>query len=406
MIKTPPRGPHSFFTVRVIRACKLLSLLAALVLMLFLAWNTLYIHRNYDEDRIIGFYKEPENSLDVVLIGASDISRAYCSGLAYEEYGITSYPFTINGDAVQVWKAQLDETMRRQNPDAVVIEVNGALYSSSDEDEYHMYQTAVERMALHLPFFSSSRAELVTAYLKNSGNWGSALRLFVPLYEYHSNQPGSIQGAVASIWDNLHFGADNEGVSTLRGFETITGRVELGELTPDIEQLDETADLDPFYEETLRSFLSYCREKYPDVNIIFVRTPHLFEKDNERMQLVCRRTNRIAQIIDEYDFPFVNFEKLKDEVGILETDFYDANHLNVSGMRKFTRYFSEYLLSHGVTAAGTDLPEQELCQWNHTARYTELFLEYYDQLQAEGVENKDLYECSEVLEILQEMDNR
>ncbi len=132
---------HTGNRIWVIRGLKVLSLLAAVLAVLSIAWKTLYIHRNYDEDRIIGFYREPEDSLDVVLIGASDISRAYCSGLAYEDYGITSYPFTINGDAVQVWRAQLDETMRLQNPDVVVIEVNGALYSSSEEEQYHMYQT-------------------------------------------------------------------------------------------------------------------------------------------------------------------------------------------------------------------------------------------------------------------------
>ena len=57
----------------VIRGLKALSLLAAVLAVLSIAWKTLYIHRNYDEDRIIGFYREPEDSLDVVLIGASDI---------------------------------------------------------------------------------------------------------------------------------------------------------------------------------------------------------------------------------------------------------------------------------------------------------------------------------------------
>lgn len=94
------------------RLCKVGSLLLALILVLTAAWRGLYIHRNYDEDRVIGFFREQENSLNVVMIGASDISRAVCPGLAFEKYGITSYPFTINGDAVQVWQAQMDETLK------------------------------------------------------------------------------------------------------------------------------------------------------------------------------------------------------------------------------------------------------------------------------------------------------
>ena len=379
------------------------SLLLALLMILTAAWRGLYIHRNYDEDRVIGFFREPENSLDVVMIGASDISRAFCPGLAYEKYGITSYPFTINGDAVQVWQAQLDETLKRQHPDVIVIEVNGALYSMQDEADYHMYQTAVERMALHLPLLSGTRISLIERYVAGTGRTGDLLRLLFPLYEYHSNQPGGIRSALTTIRSNLMFGEDNGGVLTLRGFETVTGRAQIGELVLDIEKSERTEELDPAYEKSLRSFLSHCRKRHPKTNILFVRTPHLFEKNNARMQQVFYRTNRIEQIIGEYGYPFLNFEKMKQEVGIDdETDFYDANHLNVSGMKKFTDYFSRYLLEHGVEPR--ELTEKEREQWAHTAQYTDLFLRYYEQLQNEGSNGQDLFESPETLEILHGME--
>ena len=386
------------------RFCKVVSLFLALLLVLTAAWNGLYIHRNYDEDRITGFFREPKNSLDVVLIGASDISRAFCPGLAYENYGITSYPFTINGDAVQVWQAQLDETLQRQNPDVIVIEVNGALYSAADEEDYHMYQTAVERMALHLPLLSGTRISLIERYVAGTGRTGDLVRLLFPLYEYHSNQPGGIRSALATIRSNLLFGEDNGGVLTLRGFETITGKTQIGALVPGIEKSEKTEELDPAYEKALRRFLSHCRKMHPKTNILFVRAPHLFEENNVKMQTVFYRTNRIGQIIGEYGYPFLNFEKMKQEIGIDDqTDFYDANHLNVSGMRKFTAYFSECLLAHGVEPRKLTEKEQE--QWEHTERYTELFLQYYDQLQAEGSNGQDLFESPELLEILQGMES-
>lgn len=385
------------------RALKVLSLFLAILLFLAAAWKGLYIHRNYDEDRVTGFFHEPENSLDVVMIGASDISRAYCPGLAYAEYGIKSYLFAINGDAVQVWQAQLDETLRRQKPDAVVIEVNGALYSLSEEPQYHMYQSAVERMALHLPMLSPMRISMIQRYVEETGDIGSRLRLLLPLYEFHANQPGGIRSAISTIYDNLHFGADNGGVLTLRGFETIVGSCTVGELIPDFEKSNETEELDPAYEKALRKFLSHCRKRYPDTNIIFVRTPHLFEKTNTRMQTVFRRTNRIAQILEEYGYSLVNCEKKKAEIGLdAGTDFYDANHLNVSGMEKFTRWFSGYLLEHGVTPREPSSEQKE--QWEHTAHFTELLLDYYEELQGQGVNGQDLYESTDLLEILNERD--
>lgn len=286
----------------------------------------------------------------------------------------------------------------------IVIEVNGALYSTQDEADYHMYQTAVERMALHLPLFSMTRISLIAHYLADTGRTGDFLGLLFPLYSYHSNQPGGIRSALATIRSNFLFGEDNGGVLTLRGFETITGKAQIGELVPDIEKSEKTEELDPAYEKALRSFLSHCRKKHPETQILFIRTPHLFEKNNVRMQKVFYRTNRMEQIIGEYGYPFLNFEKIKQEVGIDDqTDFYDANHLNVSGMKKFTDYFSRYLLEHGVEPR--ELTEKERAQWEHTARYTELFLQYYEQLQEEGSNGQDLFESTEMLEILHGMED-
>ena len=48
-----------------------------------------------DSQRLMGFYQEKENSLDVVYIGASDVYNAFSPALAYKEYGYTSYPYAF-----------------------------------------------------------------------------------------------------------------------------------------------------------------------------------------------------------------------------------------------------------------------------------------------------------------------
>ena len=72
-------------------------------------------------------------------------------------------------------------------------------------------------------------------------------------------------------------------------------------------------------------------------------------------------------------------------------------------MKKFTDYFSRYLLEHGVEPR--KLTEKEREQWEHTAQDTELFLQYYEQLQEQGSNGQDLYESPELLEVLHEMEN-
>ena len=50
------------------------------------------------------------------------------------------------------------------------------------------------------------------------------------------------------------------------------------------------------------------------------------------------------------------------------------------------------------------LSGREKEQWEHTAGYTKLLLDYYEKLQGEGSNGKDLFESSETLEILHQME--
>ncbi len=396
------------------RTGRMAALFAALVLILYAAWSLLYVHRNWDEDRIDGFYREPKDTLDVVFIGASDISRGFSAGVAFQEYGITSYPFAMNGDAVFAWEAQLGEVMKRQHPDKIVIEINGALYSSSDEQKYQMYRSAVERLAIHLPLLSPDRLQLIHQYLLATKDYGAALRLLIPLYEYHSNQPKGFRDAAATILDNLFRCTDNGGVTTLRGYENLTGKAALGELMTEAERKALRASLDPAYETELRRFLSYCRKTYPDADLLFIRMPHLVEQGDERGAVMYGRSNTIGSIFAEYGYEYISYEFLRSEIGIEDAeDFYDVNHLNVQGMYKFTRFFSQYLLQNGVTPSvvrqenggiSTELTDRELQQWEHTSKMTDLFVQYYSQLTRQGQNGTELNESGELLEKLYEMD--
>lgn len=42
-----------------------------------------------DIENIYGFYAEPKNSLDMVMIGPSEVYTGYAPALAWEEYGLS-----------------------------------------------------------------------------------------------------------------------------------------------------------------------------------------------------------------------------------------------------------------------------------------------------------------------------
>lgn len=67
------------FKKYILRTVKILSLLLALVLCIGFLQQYVLCHSDHNRERIFGFYLEPKNSLDVVLIGASEVYADYAA---------------------------------------------------------------------------------------------------------------------------------------------------------------------------------------------------------------------------------------------------------------------------------------------------------------------------------------
>lgn len=74
---------------------------------------------------IEGFYKEPKDSIDVMMIGASEVYADYSATEAWKNYGYTSYSLGVSGAPGSLYKSMLREALTRQHPKVVVFEVNG-----------------------------------------------------------------------------------------------------------------------------------------------------------------------------------------------------------------------------------------------------------------------------------------
>ncbi|MDE7016363.1 MAG: hypothetical protein K2P65_02145, partial [Lachnospiraceae bacterium] len=74
----------------------------AFLVFLLLIWEV-FIHCTYlfrdtyraGRQNLVGFYSEKEDSLDVVLIGASSVYRYWDCMYAWKGYGIASYDYSV-----------------------------------------------------------------------------------------------------------------------------------------------------------------------------------------------------------------------------------------------------------------------------------------------------------------------
>lgn len=80
-------------------------------------------YRNYQW--IHGFYEERENSLDAVYIGGSNVYAFWAAPLAWEQYGITVYPFACNSMPLIAAKYMIKEARKTQPDSLFIVSING-----------------------------------------------------------------------------------------------------------------------------------------------------------------------------------------------------------------------------------------------------------------------------------------
>jgi len=85
-----------------------------------------------DIENIYGFYAEPKNSLDMVMIGPSEVYTGYAPALAWEEYGLKSCNLSIGAVPCNMYKSIVTEIVKRQKPKLLVI--NASAFSQLESD--------------------------------------------------------------------------------------------------------------------------------------------------------------------------------------------------------------------------------------------------------------------------------
>ncbi|MBO7252672.1 MAG: SGNH/GDSL hydrolase family protein [Oscillospiraceae bacterium] len=344
----------------IIRCAKLLCLILCFVLLSGLALDCCRYY-DYNVNRLAGFYAEPRNTLDVVLLGSSEVFTGFSSGLAYELFGFTSYPYALDAVPGVLFESQVREITKYQNPQWILVDINGFLY---DDPEVHTDGGRLRRYLNNIPF-SWNRIKTITEMVP-SEEW---YFYFYPLAKSHDNWK--------EVWNQrdkiLDYYKIKWNGSVLKGNVTSVYNGELPQAL-DVYHDDSTLPLEKMSEQYLRSFLEYCREN--GIKILFVRFPHIISDD----QLVDRhkRGNEAKRIVAEYGIPFVDLEQEAAAIGLDYTkDFYNEDHLNVYGQQKLTAYMGKILVEqYGVVPGALTQKQKE--SWNTSAEYTRLFFAYYD----------------------------
>lgn len=363
--------------------------LIAIVLLFVIPLSICLFTQNYwdsDSSRLVGFYQEDEESLDVVLLGASEVYNAYSPAIAYKEYGFTSYPFALGLNNLYLFENQINEVLEHQNPSLIIIDLNAAISLDQswndriNDKESNEFDIVIRRYTENMPF-SRNKVEVISQY----GLKEDFLSYYFPFIVHHGEW-NCIQATIEKTSQN------RRGYTYLKGIHSSNHKIDQAELYP-IKNNNEKTPIFSDDDEELRKLLEYCRENV-NCKVIFTKIPHRIVNEDKYKRF--KMGNYLGDIVAEYGFDYFNFDHEIDNIGLdINKDFADNGHLNAYGQQKFTRFLGEIIHSRYV-----DDPIQQSTnnkkKWETAVSYTVEFYRYYSEQTTEV----DLYETKDLIEIL------
>jgi len=267
------------------------------------------------------FYREPENSIDVMCFGSSHVFENINTGTLWDEYGIAS--FDLCGSVQPLWNTYyyMKEALKYQTPCVMVLDV----YRALEEND----------------FIDSSRIIKNTYGLKLSKDKINAVKISAPDEEwlnylldyptYHSRYTD-----ISSADFLPYLGTANW--KYWKGFGINTGRTEL-EMPEGLTLITERKELSEKTREYLEKIIALSKSR--NIPLLLISTPYQANENDQK------KYNEVARIAEANNIPFINYNLLYNEIGLdFSSDFADRDHLNHTGNIKFTRYFAQYLKSN------------------------------------------------------------
>lgn len=296
------------------------GLITVSILVVLIKWSE-YVLRPSDIDQCISavdaFHSMPENSIDVMIYGSSHSWRGVNPIHMYEKYGIGAYNYGANWQTLSTESLFFYDSLRTQKPKVVLIEtyrINDVIVDSDMTGE--IYYTR------NISDFSQKREYLNQAFGNDFERYFS---YYFPLSQFHSSW-NSITFDNFITWYTkedfintmgyFYLPFDNETPVTIEESITFEQKA-LGDAA--IKVLDE--------------MVKTCKEQ--EIELIFFTVP--WQGENSY-------SDAMTKYAEENDCIYLDLFKIKDEIGLdLNTDFYNAGHLNNKGAIKVTDYLGKYL---------------------------------------------------------------
>lgn len=296
---------------------------------------------------IDGFYAMPQDNIDVLFLGSSQIMTAISPMQIYEEYGITGYNLGTEQQNLIASYYLLKEALSYQKPQIVMLDVM-FLFPYAQNTPLNSDEKFV-RKSIDYMKWSSNKWE----YIKTVCSLDSTHEIrnyLVPFLRYHSRWADLTLEDFTYLFQDKH--------NPLRGF-CISKRVENDDQFTGFTLSDSTAhaELLPTMEEYLYKIIHLCQEQ--NISLVLIKTP----KANGSFNEACHNT--IQDLADSEEISFIDFNEQNAFQAMnfdVTTDYNDGTHINYYGACKISDYIGQYLSNNYFLTDHRNLPEY--AYWN------------------------------------------
>ena len=298
---------------KLINFIKGIIIIALAVLIVVGALKILTLKSEDGINQFDAFYKQEDNTVDVIFLGSSHVFCDIATGVLWDNYGMAS--FDLAGAEAPAWVSyyQLKEALRHQRPKLICFEASVA------DDIYYQKDEWAADNSFGMKW-NSNRIEQLRV---NSEGDDFYKRL---------NPYNIMHGRYKDLEENDF--RDIRNTANYKGFDPRENIVP--EEAPEIDDITECEPCPEKAEEYIRKIIELAKQE--NIPIVLFISPYGV---NEHEQKVF---NYIGTIAESEGVEFIDYNRHIKEMGLdYATDIGDAAHLNYTGNYKFSDYLGKTL---------------------------------------------------------------
>ena len=263
------------------------------------------------------FLSDPDNTIDVVCLGSSDMWSGFVPTELWEKYGYTSVVSSFSHQSVADAQTMLEQMLKKQSPKLVILEVDTLYDGRSPEDIIRPNTTSLDY------FFDLVDPEA----FENKISRDYSIFTFHNIWKDYKKK--------SKLKKYAHGHLYNKTVHKLKYKDYMV----------------ETDERDiPIYtnSQQLRAFSKFCKKN--NIPVLFLEMPSI-------SSWTYARHNAVQDLSDELGIELLDLNLLYDEVGLDMRNCYrdGGNHLNYAAACKVTDYVGDYIgKNYGIESRRDD----------------------------------------------------